>query len=132
VSSSPWQLYEALVSMLDVAGFPPATFDLKQIRLKDPSVADLFADPMLTKPKPIENMMRAFPGRQFALIGDSGEMDPEVYGKVARAHPQQVVYIAIRNVTGEDASAPRYADAFRDVEARWEVFTDPATLTGPP
>jgi phosphatidate phosphatase APP1 len=132
VSSSPWQLYTPLVSMLDTAGFPPATFDLKQIRLRDPSVADLFSDPMVTKPKPIEKMMRTFPRRQFALIGDSGEKDPEVYGKVARAHPEQVVYIAIRNVTGEDASAPRYADAFRDVKARWEVFTDPAALSGPP
>jgi len=132
VSSSPWQLYEALVSMLDAAGFPPATFDLKQIRLKDPSVLDLFADPMTTKPKAIERMMESFPGRHFALIGDSGETDPEVYGKVARAHPKQVVYIAIRNVTGEDGSAPRYADAFRDVKARWEIFTDPAALRGPP
>jgi phosphatidate phosphatase APP1 len=95
-------------------------------------VADLFADPMTTKPKPIEKMMRSFPNRRFALIGDSGENDPEVYGRVARAHPDQVVYIAIRNVTGEDEKASRYADAFRDVKARWEVFTDPAALQGPP
>ncbi len=131
VSSSPWQLFPELQSMLDAAGFPPATFDLKSIRLADASVADLFADPAHTKSEPILRLFTQFPARKFALVGDSGEKDPEIYGELAREHPDRVVYIAIRDVTGEAANSPRYRDAFRDVKARWEVFTDPKSLTGP-
>jgi hypothetical protein len=132
VSSSPWQLYPALKEMLDAASFPPATFALKQIRLKDTSIADLLADPQDTKGRALRAVVNEFPQRRIALVGDSGEKDPEVYGDLAREFPDRVVYIAIRNVTDEGKDAPRYAHAFRDLEVKWEVFTDPTQLTGPP
>lgn len=132
VSSSPWQLFADLAAMLDTAGFPPATFDLKAIRPKSlAAVGDLMADPLATKPPVIEQVLAKYPRRRFALVGDSGEKDPEVYGEVARRHPDRIVYIAIRDVTGEDASAPRYAAAFASVKAPYEIFTDPKTLRGP-
>lgn len=132
VSSSPWQLYPALARMLDTAGFPPATFDLKAIRFKDPSIADLLADPENTKGRALRAILGNFPERKYALVGDSGERDPEVYGDLAREFPDRIVYIGIRNVTDEPADAPRYAQAFRDLDLRWEVFTDPEQLQGPP
>ena len=131
VSSSPWQLMPELKRMLEVAGFPGATFELKSIRFKDPSVTDLFADPMETKTKPIIQLLDRFPGREFVLVGDSGEKDPEVYGELARTYPDQITYIAIRNVTDEAPDSARMSTAFRDVKARWELFSDPAALSGP-
>jgi hypothetical protein len=129
VSSSPWQLYPALRAMLDQAGFPAATFTLKRVRLKDRSVRALFADPRETKPEAIQALLDAYPGRRAILVGDSGELDPEIYGEIARRHPQRVAYIAIRDVTGEPAAAPRYQQAFRDLPAQlWQIFRDPAEL----
>jgi hypothetical protein len=129
VSSSPWQLYSALREMLDQAGFPAASLTLKRIRLKDRSVSALFADPRETKPKAIEALLEASPGRPVILVGDSGELDPEIYGEVARRHPERIAYIAIRNVTGEGPGAPRYRKAFEGVAAeRWTIFLEPGEL----
>ena len=69
-------------------------------------------------------MLAKFPERNFILIGDSGEADPEIYGDIARRHPGRVRAILIRNVTAERADAPRYVDgAFRDLPPDlWLVF----------
>jgi phosphatidate phosphatase APP1 len=128
VSSSPWQLLEAIQPMLDEAGFPASTFALKAIRPKSLDVIELFADPMKTKPVAIDDALARWPDRTFVLVGDSGEKDPEVYGETARRHPGRIAFIAIRDVTGETATAPRYAKAFAEVDAPYEIFTDPSAL----
>jgi phosphatidate phosphatase APP1 len=132
VSSSPWQLLDAIQPMLDDAGFPPGTFALKAIRPKSLDVVELFADPMTTKPAAIEEALSRWPSRTFVLVGDSGEKDPEVYGEIARRHPGRIAFIAIRDVTGEAKDAPRYTTAFADVDAPYEIFTDPSTLPRTP
>jgi phosphatidate phosphatase APP1 len=132
VSSSPWQLYPELVSFMQRERFPPATLSLKRFRLKDSSVLDLFADPLETKPPAIEALLEAFPKRRFCLVGDSGEKDPEVYGEVARRHPDRIGCIYIRNVTGEKRDDPRFVQAMRELGSlRWELFDDPSSLVLP-
>ncbi|MBC8868488.1 MAG: DUF2183 domain-containing protein [Planctomycetes bacterium] len=132
VSCSPYQLYEPLSQFAAEAGFPAATYHLKRFRLKDSTFLKLFADPVETKVKTIATLLRRYPKRKFILVGDSGEKDPEAYGILARRHPDQVVRIYIRDVSGESADAPRYLDAFMSVPAdRWAVFRDPATLRLP-
>jgi len=132
VSSSPWQLLQPLQEMLVGAGFPPGSFDLVALRLKEVSAIKVFSGTRQRKIDTISAHISRFPQRRFALVGDSGEHDPEVYGEVARRYPAQVVYIAIRDVTAESGASPRYTAAFGGVTARWEVFTDPASLQGPP
>jgi len=132
VSASPWQLYSTLQQFLADSGFPPAIWHMKRMRLKDPSVLRLFDDPYEYKLAEITSILAAFPQRQFVLIGDSGEKDPETYGELARRFPEQVVQIAIRNVTDEPADADRYDAAFRDVRpGSWQVFREPAEITLP-
>jgi len=132
VSCSPYQLYEPLSQFATEAEFPAATYHLKRFRLKDSTFLKLFADPVEAKVKTIEALLRGYPKRKFILVGDSGEKDPEAYGILARSHPDQVVRIYIRDVTGEPADARRYLDAFKSVPAaRWAVFRDPATLRLP-
>jgi phosphatidate phosphatase APP1 len=130
VSASPWQLYEPLANFVEAAGFPAGTFHLKTFRAKDSTALDLFANPTEHKLAIIESLMTRFPKRTFILVGDSGEKDPEVYGQIARKHPQQVERIYIRNVTGEPADGERYREAFDEVpRAILHIFTDPAALT---
>lgn len=125
VSSSPWHLYAPIREMLDAAGFPPATLDLKHIRLKDRTILDLFADPAKTKLPPIERLLAEFPQRRFVLVGDSGERDPEIYAGLARKHPHRVVRILIRNLTGEARDDMRFTNAFAGVDPQsWQVFRD--------
>jgi hypothetical protein len=132
VSASPWQLYTPLSVFLSDAGFPTALWQMKRIRLTDRSLRRLFADPYEYKLAEIEAIIDAFPQRRVALIGDSGEKDPETYGELARRHPEQVVAIAIRDVTAEPADAERYRAAFRDVpRERWQIFREPAEVELP-
>lgn len=129
VSSSPWQLCDELSSFLAQEGFPQGTMHLKRFRWKeggDAGIANLLAPGTKTKPKQIEPLLRRFPGRRFVLVGDSGEVDPEVYGELARAYPGQVLHIFIRNVTGEQPGDERFQKAFQGVAAdRWTLFDDP-------
>ncbi len=63
------------------------------------------------------------------LVGDSGESDPEIYGELARRHPDAVRLVSIRDVTGEGDDDVRYRAAFRDVPVeRWRRFASPAEL----
>jgi Phosphatidate phosphatase APP1, catalytic domain len=129
LSSSPFQLYTALANGLKESGFSDATFDLKRWRPASLEIDTLLADPKATKGTALERLVARFPKRRFYLVGDSGEQDPEVYGRFAEKHPEVIEHVAIRNVTGEPASAPRYQTAFASVPAeRWHVFTEPKTL----
>jgi len=129
VTASPWQLYAPLSDFTRSNGFPAGTWHMKEFRVKDRSFLKLFGSPERYKPGVIEPLLRKFPRRQFVLVGDSGEKDPEIYGALARKHPGQIRRIFIRDVTGESAGAPRYHKAFRGVpEAVWQVFREPSEM----
>jgi len=129
VTSSPWQLYLPLSEFTRSNGFPAGTFHMKQFRVKDRSVLALLGSPERYKLGVIEPLLRQFPKRQFVLVGDSGEKDPEIYGTTARKYPNQIKRILIRDVTSENSDAPRYQKAFRGVpEEIWQVFSSPGEI----
>jgi len=129
ISGSPWQLHADLSAMLDADHFPMATLTLRRVRLKDTSMLELFRSPVEFKLDAIESALAAWPERDFILVGDSGEKDPEVYGEISRRFPDKVRLIAIRNVTDEERTAERFQQAFRGVDPeRWELFSEPASL----
>jgi len=127
VSGSPWQLYPPVEEFRLATGLPAGTYHLKLFRWKDESFLNLFQGTREHKIAEIEWLMNACPKRRFVLVGDSGEMDPEIYGEVARRNPGRVMRIVIRDVTGETADDPRYATAFKDVpNGAWFVVKDPS------
>lgn len=112
--------------------FPQGSVHLRE----STSVSDVLAghgESRAHKLAAIGRLLRHYPERKFLLIGDSGEADPEIYGQLARAHPEQVAGIRIRDVSAERAAAPRYARAFAGLDARlWQVYTDPARMASAP
>ncbi|HEY9052613.1 MAG TPA: phosphatase domain-containing protein [Gammaproteobacteria bacterium] len=129
VSSSPWQLYEPLQAFTHKAGFPWASMSLKDVRFRDETVFNLFKKGTETKPLQIEPVLQRHAGRQFILVGDSGEQDPEVYGDIARRYPSQVKRILIRNVDGSSAEDERYKLAFKNVHRnKWQLFDQPVEI----
>jgi hypothetical protein len=129
VSASPWQLYIPLAEFLAKAGFPAGTFHMKEFRVKDRTFLSLLADPQDYKLAIITPLLKRFPDRQFVLVGDSGEKDPEIYGVVARRFPRQIAAILIRNVTSEKSASDRYKIAFQDLpNHRWTIFDHPNEL----
>jgi phosphatidate phosphatase APP1 len=133
VSASPWQLFAPLSEFVRSNGFPAGTFHLKDFRVKDRTFLSLFASPMEYKLGVIEPLLKQFPQRRFVLVGDSGELDPEIYGRLAKKYPTQIVRILIRDVTGESADAERYRAVFQGLPpSLWRVFSEPSEILGMP
>lgn len=133
VSSSPWQLYEPLLEFLDREGFLSSGFALKSLRFRDETLIDLFKEGTETKPPAIRAILDRFPDREFILVGDSGEQDPEVYAAILRERPQQVRAIFIRNVTGESADDARFKTVFDGIDrTRWQLFVKPPSFEEAP
>lgn len=130
VSSSPWQLYEPLSVFMYEHKFPPAEFHLKDFRFKDRTLLNLFKEGIATKPPLIKNILARFPRRQFVLIGDSGEQDPEVYASIMNEFPEQIVRCLIRNVTEAKADDERFRRVFKDIPPeKWQLFSHVAELS---
>ena len=98
VSSSPWQLYQPLADLCLTGKFPAGSMHLRYFRMRDE---------MFKRWRPIRNnkkvgiiaaILKWLPKRQFILIGDSGERDPEIYRFLAKRYPDQVAAILIRNL----------------------------------
>ena len=49
----------------------------------------------------ITALINACPDRRFILIGDSGEMDPEIFATVRDEFPDRIEEILIRDVRGD-------------------------------
>jgi len=129
VSGSPWQLYEPLREFADLGGFVSGTWHLREFRPKSRQLLRLEQPPAEHKLKAIAPLLKRLPRRGFVLVGDSGEKDPEIYGTLARQHPEQVRAIFIREVTAEAPDSPRYRKAFAGIPPeRWQVFRTPDEL----
>jgi hypothetical protein len=123
VSASPWQLFDPLSALLADQRFPAGSIHLRNFRFKDRSLIDFLTDTDVAKRKVAEKLLHDFPRRQFVLVGDSGERDPEMYAGLARDFPAQVRHIFIRNVTGEQDDCERFRGAFHGVPKNdWTLF----------
>ncbi len=122
VSSSPWQLYPALNEFIGRSGFPNGSMHLKLFRVKDSSFFNMFDAPEESKIPTISKLLESYPQRQFILVGDSGERDPEIYATIAQRYPNQIKRIYIHNINND---AQRLQDVFKNLSAdRWLAFRD--------
>ena len=129
VSATPWQLYVPLADFIRSNGFPAGTFQLKFFRWKDQTFFDLFKSPEHYKLMVLRPLLERFPHRKFILVGDSGEKDPEIYAALARAFPNQLTHIFIRDTTGEGQDSARYQTTFSGLSTNsWQIFKQPSEL----
>jgi hypothetical protein len=115
VSSSPWQLYSHLAEHLSEQQFPEGSFHLRTFRLRDHLIRRILMLRRSGKAAVIRSILQTYPGRKFLLVGDSGELDPEIYGAMARKFPRQVIGIHIRQIAGPGNTPQRFARAFRGI-----------------
>ena len=131
VSNAPYALYPLIQQFLRGAQFPEGSVHLRAVSFKS-SIwhALLHLEHVNThKTDVIESLMRDFPERSFVLIGDTGEQDPEIYGAIARTHPEQVRMILLHDVTGDTRTSSRFQRELRDVPAaKWLLFSDAQAL----
>lgn len=120
VSKSPPELYDMLLNFLETHGFPRGTIQLCPLISKGRKNF---------KMESIEALLQEFPERNFVLVGDSGEKDPEIYAEVLRRHPERIVKVLIRQVHRRH----RVDEAiFKDFDARqWQVFRQSSEVRVP-
>ncbi|MDG5767979.1 DUF2183 domain-containing protein [Balneolales bacterium ANBcel1] len=135
VSGTPWQFYRPLTAFLfsEEAGFPPGSMHMKFTpknfgsRITWSTLSNLVTNELVTyeqKLEQISTIFRHFPGREFVLIGDSGERDPEVYREIARLYPDQVREIYIRDVINDRELNPERLEGMAIIPAPTFERTD--------
>lgn len=129
VSASPWQLWPSLAPFI-AEHYPLGTVSMRHFRLKDSSFVDFLLKPSGDyKLAAIGAIIHRYPDHKFILIGDSGECDPEIYGKVFRKFPRKVQKIMIRRVATSDFGASRLEDAFKEVPKHtWQLIGADTTI----
>lgn len=125
VTASPWQTYPFLSDFFREHQVPPGTFHMKDFRWKDSTFFNLFKPQQEYKLSKLRPILKAFKKRNFILIGDSGEVDLEIYLKLTLEFPKRVSAIVIRNVPEKPLEDSRIQKAY----SRLAQFSPHATLT---
>ncbi|KAI9319062.1 hypothetical protein BX666DRAFT_1922833 [Dichotomocladium elegans] len=102
VSNSPFQLMPMLQGFLKKYDFPPGSMHL---RADGSLLARLVEVPGQAKRDAIIRILLDFPKRKFILIGDSGEMDLEIYARIAADFDSRIIKILIRDVSTKCSSS---------------------------
>lgn len=128
VSASPWQMYNHLSKFFLDEKFPESIYFMKDIRLKDWSVLNLFESPDNYKIQKIEPILKEWKNVKFILVGDSGEKDPEAYATLFRKYPDQIKKIYIR-VAYDENLEERIKRVFSGIEKdKYFFFKDPREI----
>jgi len=96
VTSGPWNLYDLIVDFFEIRGIPAGPLHMTRLGLR----RDQLIRPNRRKHKlaAIHELLTTYPDLPFLLIGDSGELDPEIYLQVVLDHPGRIKVIYIRDV----------------------------------
>jgi hypothetical protein len=123
VSGGPWQMYQPLADFLfsESVGYPWGSVHMKNVRT-NPFEKESYQDiwtliangsqqaTLDQKISQIRDLLTRFPEREFILIGDSGEKDPEVFRTIQEQFPTRIKQILIRLVTADaEVNKDRYA-----------------------
>ena len=101
LSTSPWNLYELLARFLVLRRFPAGPLLLTDW---GPSRTNLFRVPTEEhKLTLIRALLADHPALRVVLIGDTGQLDPEIYATIAQEAPDRVRAVYVRRTVGMPA-----------------------------
>jgi phosphatidate phosphatase APP1 len=96
LSTGAWNVAPTLGRFLSRHGYPAGPLLLTDW---GPTNTGWFRSGRQHKLDTLDRLLRELPGINWVLVGDDGQHDPEIYGKVAREHPERVRAVAIRQLT---------------------------------
>lgn len=109
VSAGPWNMYELLVDFMEINGLPPGPILLRDVDLTRASLLH-HAGP-LSKLSRIHAIIDRYPALKFVLVGDSAQLDAELYAQTVEKYPGRILAVYIRDID-PDSNSPR--DQFVD------------------
>jgi phosphatidate phosphatase APP1 len=96
LSNGPWNLAGPLRRFLERNGFPPGALLLTDW---GPTPTRWFRDGRAHKRSALQRLAGDLPGVRWTLVGDTGEHDPALYEEFARARPDRVRAVLLRDMT---------------------------------
>ncbi|CAF3134254.1 unnamed protein product [Rotaria socialis] len=130
LSGMPDQLYTLTQEFIDDNNFPDGSFHMRHFGWAIGTLFD-FIHPEATFNHKI-SYLRFFLSntiRDFVLVGDSGEKDPETYATITKEYPERIRAIFIRAVKGESPSDQRFLNTFQSIpKEKWLIFDDPKQI----
>ena len=112
VSTGAWNLQTVLEEFLDRHRFPPGPMLMTDW---GPGGRWVFRENSIAfKSRTILDLVDEHPGLRWVLVGDSGQHDPEAYATVARARPDRLRAVYIREVPGGTPARASQVHAIAD------------------
>ena len=112
LSTSPWNLHEVLQEFIALRGFP-----FGPLLLTDwgPGRGNLFRiGAREHKLGLIGRILAEHPEMELLLVGDTGQLDPEIYATAAREHPGRIRAIYVRRTGVLNPGRAAEVDALAD------------------
>jgi phosphatidate phosphatase APP1 len=97
LSNGPWNLAGPLDRFLERSGFPPGALLLTDW---GPTRTRWFRDGRSHKRAALQRLAADLPGVRWTLVGDTSEHDAALYEEFARAQPERVRAVLLRDTTG--------------------------------
>ncbi len=128
VSSSPWNLYDFLMELIDIHGIPQGPLMLRDLGLsREHLISGSHTEHKLLQ---IERILTIIRNMQFILIGDSGQNDPEIYLQIIRDFPGRVKMIYIRDVDpGRSRNVLKISNEIKSLGVEMMVVKDTVEAT---
>lgn len=107
VSASPWNVYDLLVDFMALNAIPDGPILLRDINFDRASLMHN-AGPH-SKLGKIHDIIDRYPALQWVLVGDSGQIDAELYAQTVEKYPGRILAVYIRDI---DLAADTARDKF--------------------
>ena len=114
ISSSPWNLFDYLVAFKKTHRLPLGPMELRDWGFNRQTLGK--GSHGAHKTAAIGSIASFYPGRRFALIGDSTQADSEAFAAAVKEHPEAIAGVLIRKAPGASVD-PAEEQAFAEIEA---------------
>jgi phosphatidate phosphatase APP1 len=113
VSASPWNVYDLLVDFMALNDIPDGPIQLRDVDFSTSSFLN-HAGPR-SKLGKIHDIIGRYPQLSFVLVGDSGQIDADLYAQTVEKFPGRILAVYIRDI---DAAADTTRDRFVDAQIK--------------
>lgn len=120
ISNSPWNLFGYLQTYLRSKNFPSGFLFLRDINI------GMFSSKALEEKNKFKEILKVFSickEMPFVLIGDSGEVDSDIYLKLMSMFPERIKAVYIREIYGSKR-LPEIKSMIAKMEGRGLLFTE--------
>lgn len=125
LTASPDQLYPFLREFFEREQFPLGSYHMRHFTWFDTNFFQFFASKSFIRQK--TSILRMFfqqtRGREFILLGDIFQKDPEIYAGIYQQYPERIRKIFIRVPKKNDPN--RLNQIFHDIpQEKWATFVN--------